>query len=78
MRAPDAPVRLQMEGFSQDDEVRAVRAVSQRIGGVATFIGCARDFSEGRVSVKSLLTRITRWRWPNCGNCARRLSNASG
>ncbi len=48
MSAPDAPVRLQMEGFSQDEEVRAVRAVSQRIGGVATFLGCARDFSEGR------------------------------
>jgi molybdopterin synthase catalytic subunit len=42
------PVRLQQKGFSQDEEVRALRAVSRRIGGIATFIGCARDFSEGR------------------------------
>ncbi len=41
-------VRLQLEDFSQDEEIRALRAVSQRIGGVATFLGCARDFSEGR------------------------------
>ena len=41
-------VRLQHENFSQDEEVRALRAVSRRIGGIATFIGCARDFSEGR------------------------------
>ena len=42
------PVRLQHEDFSQDEEVRALRAVSKRIGGIATFLGCARDFSEGR------------------------------
>lgn len=43
-----APVRLQQEDFSQDEEIRALRAVSRRIGGIATFLGCARDFSEGR------------------------------
>ncbi len=42
------PVRLQQEDFSQDEEVRALRAGSKRMGGIATFIGCARDFSEGR------------------------------
>lgn len=42
------PVRLQLEDFSQDEEVGALRAVSRRIGGIATFLGCARDFSEGR------------------------------
>lgn len=42
------PVRLQLEAFSQDEEIRALRAVSRRIGGIATFLGCARDFSEGR------------------------------
>jgi molybdopterin synthase catalytic subunit len=42
------PVRLQREEFSLDEEIRALRAVSRRIGGIATFIGCARDFSEGR------------------------------
>jgi molybdopterin synthase catalytic subunit len=41
-------VRLQQEDFSQDDEIRALRASSKRMGGIATFIGCARDFSEGR------------------------------
>jgi molybdopterin synthase catalytic subunit len=41
-------VRLQQEDFSQDEEVRALRASSNRMGGIATFIGCARDFSEGR------------------------------
>jgi molybdopterin synthase catalytic subunit len=41
-------VRLQQEDFSQDEEVRALRASSTRMGGIATFIGCARGFSEGR------------------------------
>ena len=43
-----AAVRIQLEDFSQDDEVNALRASSKRIGGIATFLGCARDFSEGR------------------------------
>jgi molybdopterin synthase catalytic subunit len=42
------PARLQHEAFSQDEEIRALRAVSRRIGGIATFLGCARDFSAGR------------------------------
>lgn len=42
------PVRLQQEDFSQDEEIRALCAVSRRIGGIATFIGCARDFTEDR------------------------------
>lgn len=41
-------VRLQQEDFSIDQELRLLRAVSGRIGGIATFTGCARDFSEGR------------------------------
>lgn len=41
-------VRLQIEDFSQDDEIRALQASSSRMGGIATFLGCARDFSEGR------------------------------
>lgn len=41
-------VRIQLEDFSQDVEVRALKASSQRMGGIATFLGCARDFSEGR------------------------------
>lgn len=41
-------VRIQQEDFSQDEEIAALKAVSSRIGGIATFLGCARDFSEGR------------------------------
>jgi molybdopterin synthase catalytic subunit len=41
-------VRIQREDFSQDEEVGALRAGSKRMGGIATFTGCARDFSEGR------------------------------
>lgn len=41
-------VRIQSEDFSQDEEIDALKASSQRMGGIATFIGCARDFSEGR------------------------------
>jgi molybdopterin synthase catalytic subunit len=41
-------VRIQQEDFSQDEEIRALRASSKRMGGIATFLGCARDFSEGR------------------------------
>jgi len=37
-----------MEDFSIDEEVSAIKASSMRMGGVATFLGCARDFSEGR------------------------------
>ena len=40
-------VRIQQEDFSQDEEIRALQATSKRIGGIATFLGCARDFSEG-------------------------------
>jgi len=41
-------VRLQLEDFSLDAEISALRATSKRVGGVAVFLGCARDFSEGR------------------------------
>jgi molybdopterin synthase catalytic subunit len=41
-------VRIQLENFSQDEEIRALQASSLRMGGIATFLGCARDFSESR------------------------------
>jgi len=44
---PDA-VRIQQADFSIETEVNALRATSKRIGGIATFLGCARDFSDGR------------------------------
>lgn len=41
-------VRIQEVVFSIEEEVNALRATSKRIGGITTFLGCARDFSEGR------------------------------
>jgi len=41
-------VRIQQDDFSIEAEVNALRSLSKRIGGIATFLGCARDFSEGR------------------------------
>ena len=41
-------VRIQMEDFSQNEEIAALKGSSKRMGGIATFLGCARDFSEGR------------------------------
>lgn len=41
-------VRIQQQDFSQDEEIAALKASSKRIGGIASFIGCARDFSQGR------------------------------
>ncbi len=41
------PVRIQPEDFSQDEEIAALKASSTRMGGIATFLGCARDFSAG-------------------------------
>ena len=41
-------VCIQEEDFSIEAEVNAIRAASKRIGGIVTFLGCARDFSEGR------------------------------
>ena len=42
------PVRIQQADFSQDEEIKGLKASSKRMGGIATFLGCARDFSEGR------------------------------
>lgn len=42
------PVRIQQADFSQDEEIKVLKASSKRMGGIATFLGCARDFSEGR------------------------------
>lgn len=43
-----AQVRIQEDDFSQDEEIEALKSVSARIGGIGAFLGCARDFSEGR------------------------------
>lgn len=41
-------VRVQRENFSIDQELDRVRNQSKRIGGIATFLGIARDRSRGR------------------------------
>jgi len=41
-------VRVQRENFSIDQELERVRSRSKRIGGIATFLGIARDRSKGR------------------------------
>lgn len=44
----DPFVRVQRENFSIDQELERVRGRSKRIGGVAMFLGIARDRSRGR------------------------------
>ncbi len=44
----DQFVRVQRENFSIDQELGRVRSRSKRIGGIATFLGIARDRSRGR------------------------------
>lgn len=41
-------VRVQRENFSIDEELDRIRRRSKRIGGIATFLGTARDRSKGR------------------------------
>ncbi len=41
-------IRIQTEDFSVEEEVEKVKRVSKRIGGIAVFLGTARDFSKGR------------------------------
>ena len=46
--ADEMLVRVQREDFSVDAEINRVRGKSKRIGGIATFLGIARDRSKGR------------------------------
>ena len=41
-------VRVQRDNFSIDEELERVRSRSKRIGGIAMFLGIARDRSKGR------------------------------
>ena len=54
-------VRLQTEDFSVDEELSALRASSHRMGGIATFVGCTRDFSEGRTVSEIVSIFMTVW-----------------
>ena len=44
----DEFARVQRENFSVDEEIDRVRRGSTHIGGIATFLGTARDRSRGR------------------------------
>jgi molybdopterin synthase catalytic subunit len=41
-------VRVQEKSFSVDEEIELVKKSSKRIGGIAIFLGTARDFSKGK------------------------------
>lgn len=41
-------VRIQEDDFSLEEEYKKVRESSKRIGGIVSFLGTARDFSQGR------------------------------
>ncbi len=47
-------VRILEEDFSVDAEIKKIKTVSGRIGGIVTFLGTVRDFSENR-GVKKLV-----------------------
>jgi molybdopterin synthase catalytic subunit/molybdopterin converting factor small subunit len=47
-QADEMLVRVQREDFSIDAELSRIRARSRRIGGIAMFLGTARDRSQGR------------------------------
>ncbi len=40
-------VRIQEEDFSVHEEIERIKERSKRIGGIVTFLGTARDFSQG-------------------------------
>jgi molybdopterin synthase catalytic subunit len=44
--------RIQTEDFSVDQEIARIKAASKRVGGIAVFLGTARDFSEGHAVAK--------------------------
>lgn len=47
-------IRILEEDFSVDAEIKRIKAVSRRIGGIVTFLGTVRDFSRGK-EVKKLV-----------------------
>lgn len=42
------PVRIQREDFSIEEELEMLRAVGKHVGGIVSFLGTARDLSQGR------------------------------
>ena len=44
-------VRIQSDDFSVEEEIAAIHAASNEIGGIVTFLGAARDISKGETIV---------------------------
>src|SRR3972149_10299718 len=49
----DKPVRIQSADFSMEEEINILKNSSLKTGAVVTFLGVARDFSEGK-EIKSI------------------------
>jgi len=47
-------ISVQREDFSVEEQIDAVKAASKRIGGVVTFLGTSRDFTEEAGEIKKL------------------------
>ncbi len=45
-------MRIQTADFSVEEEIAKIKAVSNRVGGIVTFLGAARDFSKGHSVAK--------------------------
>ena len=53
MTMNDKPVRIQSADFSIEEEINILKNSSLKTGAVVTFLGVARDFSEGK-EIKSI------------------------
>ncbi len=47
-------IRVQMEDFSVEEEIERVKASSKKIGGIVSFLGTARDYTEETGEVEKL------------------------
>lgn len=47
-------IRVQKEDFSTEDEIERVKKTSKTIGGIVTFLGTSRDFTEEIGEVEKL------------------------
>jgi molybdopterin synthase catalytic subunit len=48
MNQTNPSVRIQLADFSVEEEIAKMKAGSRKIGGIVTFLGTARDFSQGK------------------------------
>ncbi len=52
MDIPVDRIRIQTEDFSIEKEIEKIKSVSKKIGGIAVFLGTAREISKGRDILK--------------------------